>query len=415
MNVQDEFTDNDDFYRILDVSYESFDPSTMVKNFKRLIKQNHPDRHPEEKKTFYKDLACKLNRAHDILKDENRKRKYDRFYLRLVKKRERAERNMKDQQIFAQELKMQEEKFSQLKQQIEEEKRLKRVMKEEERKRKEQEFQENIRKEQERQERIQREIFERQERERLEYERRERERIEYERRERERIEYERRERERIEYERREKERVERERRERERFENERRERERRERERRERERREHEKRERERIEKEKKEKEKKNFEEQERKKGNKNGVWKSFVGLFSSEKKETENMIDDYDLALQSQYGIQQEPSIIQNQLSEESQNQNKSSHIEKSIETKEDTAGMPEKVPRLFVSYCTTSHMIRFPTSYKDLETSIKSRFGIKSNVKIYGKEKCLINKDEDINLIYPEDKISVENNYNF
>uniref|UniRef100_A0A158R4Y1 DnaJ homolog subfamily C member 10 n=1 Tax=Syphacia muris TaxID=451379 RepID=A0A158R4Y1_9BILA len=69
-------TDDDDFYKLLGVSKDA-DNRSIRRAFKKLALQKHPDKNPNDKNAHAEFV--RLNRAYEVLMDEELRKKYDQF------------------------------------------------------------------------------------------------------------------------------------------------------------------------------------------------------------------------------------------------------------------------------------------------------------------------------------------------
>ena len=65
-----------DYYALLGVSREA-DADTIKRAYRKLAKDLHPDRHPDDKAAEAKFKA--VNRAFDVLSDDQKRALYDEF------------------------------------------------------------------------------------------------------------------------------------------------------------------------------------------------------------------------------------------------------------------------------------------------------------------------------------------------
>lgn len=82
-------------YEILEVS-ENASPEVIEKAYKILVKKYHPDLQPPDQKKYAEDKMKEINKAYDILGDEQKRKKYD-DELAYQREQERQEEELRRQ------------------------------------------------------------------------------------------------------------------------------------------------------------------------------------------------------------------------------------------------------------------------------------------------------------------------------
>ena len=75
-------------YEILEVS-EKASPEVIEKAYKTLVRKNHPDLQPPEKKEYAENTLKKINEAYEILSNEQKRKNYDLELERIRQENEK--------------------------------------------------------------------------------------------------------------------------------------------------------------------------------------------------------------------------------------------------------------------------------------------------------------------------------------
>jgi len=76
-NSQQQSTDNERYYEVLGLK-KGASMEEIKQAFRKLARQYHPDRHPNEKEKFHQKFT-ELQEAYEVLSDPEKKKLYDRY------------------------------------------------------------------------------------------------------------------------------------------------------------------------------------------------------------------------------------------------------------------------------------------------------------------------------------------------
>lgn len=76
--------DTEEFYKRLRVD-KNASPKDLKRSYRKLARELHPDRHPQEKEK-YRKLFQEVQEAYEVLSDENKRKLYDKGGIELVKR-----------------------------------------------------------------------------------------------------------------------------------------------------------------------------------------------------------------------------------------------------------------------------------------------------------------------------------------